>query len=278
MSGTLSKLTISITYAKEMSKFRRAQDKESISPDRAEAPIDPHLRDNHEYAGLLGVTYGKDMEDGAFACCCGHENLLVHYKGKHPFHHLRCGSCDHIFCSKCTATEILVVLPKSIDPTGPVKPEVADKYGQICSACGLTHRATQKFDGSVGLPSTCSCGAKSTGDWLRFGMASPDRYKYDPNQAYVQMTVQRGTQMYERIMRKEEEPTRQDSMTPLAQLPVYIPPQLPIHAPPAQLSDFVPPAVLPPSAPPVQRHASAPPAQGDGGLKRSNAVRFRRST
>jgi hypothetical protein len=82
------------------------------------------------------------------------------------------------------------------------------------------------------------------------------------------MKVQRGTQTYERIMREEEEPTRQDSMTPLAQLPVYVPPAQPAYVPPAQLSDFLPPAVLPPSAPPVQ---------GGGGLKRSNAVRYRKS-
>ncbi|KAF1920117.1 hypothetical protein BDU57DRAFT_403708, partial [Ampelomyces quisqualis] len=143
----------------------------------------------HDYARILQATHGNEMEDGVFSCCCGAENPLIHYRGSHPFRTLRCRRCHHIFCSACTATQVLTPLPGFQISVGRVKPSTAAHCGQICSSCGLTHRATRKFNGSISLPSTCLCGATSSREWLLFGIGSPDRYRYDPNAAFVQMKV-----------------------------------------------------------------------------------------
>jgi hypothetical protein len=47
-------------------------------------------------------------------CHCGHENGLTRIKSMHPFEHVVCGTCNHKFCDRCDATEVLT--------KGPIKP------------------------------------------------------------------------------------------------------------------------------------------------------------
>ncbi|KAF2790434.1 hypothetical protein K505DRAFT_390853 [Melanomma pulvis-pyrius CBS 109.77] len=154
---------------------RKFTTKTSKEPVRAEAPTHPDFRDKtHPFPALQALDFRT--EDGAWWCCrdqCEHK--LVHWIGPHPFDPAKC-PCGHTICHECVTTDILTVVDSAQEGIFTV-PETTSQnvpYGQICP-CGILHRAKRrelrrKCD--LGFNVVCSCGRKSSLDWLRFVIGS----------------------------------------------------------------------------------------------------------
>ncbi|KZM25449.1 hypothetical protein ST47_g3407 [Ascochyta rabiei] len=73
----------------------------ALTPDQLEKQLETATRAedaaSSQYFSRTGVDEAEypylstlvARDDGVWACCCGHENVLVHYSGKFPFKHLR---------------------------------------------------------------------------------------------------------------------------------------------------------------------------------------------
>jgi hypothetical protein len=122
--------------------------------------------------------------DGVWICLsCRFENLLIHYRGSHPFKHLTCGACDAVFSQKCKSSNILKAdggLSCDVFAAGGELQSGCElRAGSVCPTCGLTHRAVVK-KGSVSFDAMCPCGSASYEEWVRFSIGSPKDYRRDP--------------------------------------------------------------------------------------------------
>jgi hypothetical protein len=137
---------------------------------------------------------------GIFVCCCGHDNTLVHYEGKHPFGKLECGKCKHILCKRCQTTAIATPLTET-DHARIAKMDltklraIVDDLFQICPHCGLSFKAQIRCPDHRGerfcwVPvashshsELCSCQASAKPDWLKFVIGDPTAYRSDAAKA-----------------------------------------------------------------------------------------------
>lgn len=140
--------------------------------------------------------------DGAWWCHrCRQENPLVHRRGKHPFAHLTCGRCNHVFCGTCQSTQILSrnVMNGPDEVPVPAFDNRAIPYGMVCADCGLTHRtprvwwhrygpgyAVVRFSGL-----RCACGSRSDSRWFRFSICKPYDWHGDNAKCYGRAVRQR---------------------------------------------------------------------------------------
>lgn len=132
-----------------------------------------------------GVTYGSlilNQADGIWACCCKHENDLVHYTGMFPFKYLTCGYCEHTICSDCRTSETLTSLDGVSDSIVaklmPVSKDEVRGY-TVCPDCGLSYRFGKK-KGQFYVPGKCYCGYERNSEWPMFYMGSVMEYRRDP--------------------------------------------------------------------------------------------------
>lgn len=148
-------------------------DKDLSQAVRAEGPPRAGFWDSHEYGNIIRETYGKSIGDGMWLCECGSENELIHYKGDHPFKHLCCLSCDRNYCRKFPSSDIFRTYGHHQPPTSG-----EPRAGQMCSNCGLTHRARVN-KGQLCFDTVCSCGKASDASWIHFSIGSVKDYRRD---------------------------------------------------------------------------------------------------
>lgn len=151
---------------------------------------------NPPYRHIQSLETITNPVDGVWWCgVCRHQNDLVHIVGEHPFPHLRCGKCNHIFDDGDDSTQILgryVMTGPRIVGVPAFKEHSPIPYGQICPTCGLTHRAkkVRKHKFGAGFSAvdfaavTCRCGERSTPQWYRFSIGSSDDWNGDHLQCY----------------------------------------------------------------------------------------------
>ncbi|KAF3005800.1 hypothetical protein E8E13_007769 [Curvularia kusanoi] len=143
---------------------------------------EPYLSAGAEYVEYQTLSV-KEWRDGVWYCCKKHENPLVHFKGIFPFKRLACGTCNHVLCPDCETTDMIV-------PLGAETPDVKDagtelRLFQVCSSCGLSHRAEVRRPDHRGkrfcwVPMAskshsdmCPCGAAAQFDWLKYKINIP---------------------------------------------------------------------------------------------------------
>jgi hypothetical protein len=194
MVTKFSTLVATMTVLKSAAKPHRTLEQELDSAQRAELPSAQNLRKKHEYGNLLQASHGNEIEDGVFICCCGAENKIVHFVGAHPFKFINCRVCNHTFCSKCNSSEVLTPIKAVMLPPCQATPSMVSNLGQICADCGLTHRVTLTPRGLINENVLCHCGSRFDETWIMFGILSPDKYRYDPNAAYVKLKAGRAAQ------------------------------------------------------------------------------------
>jgi hypothetical protein len=206
--------------ATNVSKSSRRLEKDLASAERAQQPPDVKFWNNHEYQQLMHNTFGKHVVDGIHICChCGAENDIIHFKGDHPFKHLTCHECDHTYCHKCTSSEILThINPAYLLFQGQSVVQHSHRIGQICSNCGLTHRTILRKDDTISLDVKCACGTRSNEKWVAFVICSPDRFRWDPNAAAVQLKIRRAVRNVEQLARPEPVPVLKASHPFLEQI------------------------------------------------------------
>lgn len=156
----------------------------------AEAPTEPQLLLENEYPALRSLRTDHDVGDGLWICGhCRHENILRHWKGPHPFKFVCCNRCNRKISSDCYTTEILTPWANGLIHAFPPRPGHEVRYCQVCTTCGLSHRAemvgmTLDFHGV----SCDGCSSSSWGeDWLRFHMGSIEPYRRDPDASFVKL-------------------------------------------------------------------------------------------
>lgn len=148
------------------------------------------------YRHLQSLETKTNPVDGVWWCVvCRHQNNLIHIVGEHPFPHLRCGRCNHIFDDGDDSTQILgryVMTGPRIVGVPAIDKHSLVPYGQICPACGLTYRATKvrkhKFGAGFSAVNfaaiTCHCGERSTPQWYRFSIGPNHDWNGDHLQCY----------------------------------------------------------------------------------------------
>jgi hypothetical protein len=191
-------------------KSVRRVEKDLASAPRAELPQDPILWNDHEYPRLQEATLGRDVGDGCHLCClCGTENGLVHFGGDYPLKHVVCRMCNHVYCKDCDSSEIMTQVPQAyLLLQGQKSAEHNNSVGQVCPNCGLTHRTTLRKDGSMNLGVCCPCGASSGDSWVAFYICPPDRFRFDPNAAAVELRVRRTSKKVAEMSRANSRPGR----------------------------------------------------------------------
>jgi hypothetical protein len=194
MAPTFETLAAAIVSFKP-SKPRQTLDRTLASARRAELPLDPNFREGHKYENLLNVTHGPQIEDVIYICCCGAKNTISHFTGAHPFKFLKCRVCDQTFCNNCVSSEILTLIKVPSLPAFQATLTTASHLGQICADCGLTHRSVDK---NV----RCPCETQSNANWITFAILSGDKYKYDPNAAFVKLKLGRAMTAVEQRTQK----------------------------------------------------------------------------
>jgi hypothetical protein len=174
-------------------KSVRRTDRDMASTERAEPPPDPIIWNGHDYPNLQQATLGKDVPDGIHLCClCTTETDLVHFEGAHPLKRVECRGCGHKYCKDCSSTEIMTQIPQAyLLLQGQKSAEHNNSVGQVCPSCSLTHRATLKRDGTMNLDLRCPCGVESDDSWIPFYICSPNRFRFDPNAAAVELLIRR---------------------------------------------------------------------------------------
>jgi hypothetical protein len=194
MAPTFKTLAATIVSLKP-TKPCQTLSKDMATTQHAELPLRPNFREDHKHSNLLNATHGPEIEDGMHICCCGAENSIVHFTGAHPFKFLNCRVCNHTYCNKCISSEILTQIKVTKLPAFQATLTTASHLGQICADCGLTHRGVDKHV-------RCPCGTQSDADWITFAILSPDKYKYDPNAAFVRLKLGRATTAVEHLTQK----------------------------------------------------------------------------
>ncbi|KAF2242507.1 hypothetical protein BU26DRAFT_524126 [Trematosphaeria pertusa] len=124
----------------------------------------------------------KSRGDGLWICSCEYENTVTHYEGFFPFKYLQCGSCKKQLCEVYRdSTEIFTPLhPRALANLIWVgKPDLAP-YFQVCTGCGLSHRAEVRGDRVEFDDMLCPCGEVSSSKWKRFHIGDAKRYRKDP--------------------------------------------------------------------------------------------------
>jgi hypothetical protein len=188
-------------------------EKDFASGKRAEAPPGEDLWQDHDTPQLMQSLHANDIADGVWICCCGTENEIVHFLGAHPLKTLRCRVCKHIYCQKCGSSDILTPFDPAVFPSyRRLDSKKCKRVGRVCSRCGLTHRAVSPDTGRVQFDLVCACGTSSSNDWITFYMGSPDKYRFDPNAAAVQLRHERTMRSVER--RSQERITLQPPQRP----------------------------------------------------------------
>ncbi|KAF2876082.1 hypothetical protein BDV95DRAFT_614839 [Massariosphaeria phaeospora] len=156
-------------------------------------------------SGFIKKLYNNDYTscfgDGIWLCRCGHENILTHWTGPHPFKFLRCGNCDRVIDAKSLASDIL----KPVKPftrmysiaRRPIPETMA--FGMACPDCGLTHRGrvqtcwssvTREVGYVVCLRDTvCVCGRAADSKWLQFRIGDAETYRMDPHGTAVDLKM-----------------------------------------------------------------------------------------
>ncbi|KAF2854746.1 hypothetical protein T440DRAFT_542303 [Plenodomus tracheiphilus IPT5] len=136
-----------------------------------------------------------DPGDGMWLCDCMHENPLLHFHGKYPFKHMKCGKCEHIHFPKCSTSAILTPIPSVTMEV--FKERYHDavhqdeaRYCRLCRPCGLTHRAVL-VEGHLDFQAPCLCGASAIEDGNCFYIGSVEEWRSDPNSQAVNLRLQR---------------------------------------------------------------------------------------
>lgn len=109
------------------------------------------------------------------------------YDRPHPFQHLTCAKCEHVFCKSCIFSPILVPITLNMVALMRILPSFEAprlRVGEVCNKCGLTHRATGD---DVKFAPYCACGAQRTEDWVVFAICPPQGYHFDPIVTSVQL-------------------------------------------------------------------------------------------
>ncbi|KAH3916083.1 hypothetical protein HBI56_038200 [Parastagonospora nodorum] len=168
--------------------FASSSRKDQVTITRAEPlPDTRELWAKHNYRHIMQMTYGDNMQDGMWICCCGAENHITHVTGPHPPQHLTCAKCEHVFCKSCIASPILVPITLKMVALMRILPSYEAqrlRVGQVCEKCGFTHRATGD---DVKFVPYCACGAHRKEDWVVFAICSPQGYHFDPIVTSVQI-------------------------------------------------------------------------------------------
>ncbi|UPX17810.1 uncharacterized protein EKO05_0008143 [Ascochyta rabiei] len=163
----------------------------ALTPDQLEKQLETATRAedaaSSQYFSRTGVDEAEypylstlvARDDGVWACCCGHENVLVHYSGKFPFKHLRCGKCNHVACSICQMSDILTPQDGALCLDEIVERGQEVRFCFVCWNCGLSYRAV-RHAGSIHPPGTCHCGNRFGIEWPRYRIGSVDAYRRDP--------------------------------------------------------------------------------------------------
>jgi hypothetical protein len=220
MSGLFRAVSHSVRATRALvpsrTKSMRRVEKDLASAPRAELPQDPILWNDHEYPQLQEATLGRDVGDGCHLCClCGTETGLVHFEGAHPLKRVVCRRCDHPYCKNCDSSEIMTQVPQAyLLLQGQKSGEHSANVGQVCPDCGLTHRTTLRKDGVMNLSVRCPCGATSSDAWPAFYICPPDRYRFDPNAAAVELRVRRATKKVAAMSRANSRPAATPDPSP----------------------------------------------------------------
>ncbi|KAF2658264.1 hypothetical protein K491DRAFT_756185 [Lophiostoma macrostomum CBS 122681] len=106
--------------------------------------------------------------DGEWTCCsCDKINPLVKIDGPHPLGYATCSDCAHIWCRKCSHTDVIQFIPKGArlsilrELSRNLKEQEDVPEGTICEGCGLTWRATSADEVMFYFPKLkCFCGLK----------------------------------------------------------------------------------------------------------------------
>ncbi|KAF1845796.1 uncharacterized protein K460DRAFT_115288 [Cucurbitaria berberidis CBS 394.84] len=199
--------------------------------DRAHPPPRFSIEGDYEYIDYTETSrdylhhlLDKIDGDGLWKCCRGHEQELIHWKGEHPFKRLRCNTCEHILCHRCESTTVLTrmegdtVLPYEYhEVSGPIS------YGQICSNCGLTHRArgvqitvdtaaNERVSNMTFANVVCVCGHRADNTWLHFWIGPIYEYRRNPHDAFASLSRQRAESSVRRQQERLEHGTRRESL------------------------------------------------------------------
>lgn len=188
---------------------------------RAESSLSPELREDHEYPHLIQATYGEDMADGIYVCCCGTENNLYHFEGKYPFKDIRCRKCNRIFDDECSSTTIMTPIKDRTGlPSSGLTQQLAEGMCQICPACGLTHRVGL-VPGSTepNYDVTCHCGIQSNRFWNMFYICSPKAYRNDPHAESVRLKAEWCSKATQKALNQRALDTQTQSAPPSLAVP-----------------------------------------------------------
>ncbi|OAL06742.1 hypothetical protein IQ06DRAFT_3140 [Phaeosphaeriaceae sp. SRC1lsM3a] len=171
----------------------------------AESPTDPFLILQNKYPALRSLRTDADIGDGMWICChCRHENILRHWKGPFPFKYLRCDRCDRQVCHTCHSSEILTPWPFGMISARPPPFGCQVRYCQICTKCGLGHRAEMVGSTLDFYGVTCAgCGTSSYGDWPRYYIGSVEPYRRDPDSSFVKLLVARADDAAKLVFERE---------------------------------------------------------------------------
>jgi transcription elongation factor Elf1 len=148
----------------------------------------------HQY--IQNVQKGDGSVDGVWWCGgCNQEKHLVHVSGPHPFGHLQCGRCSQSINSRALTTEIIgryVMDTGNHVPVPAFQDHVNIPFSMVCAACGLTHRAKEVKEHSVGASMAlldfsdvkCECGHANSERWYRFSIGSSADWKTNQSACY----------------------------------------------------------------------------------------------
>lgn len=158
-----------------------------------EPPTESYVIYDNIYPGIRALRTDAEVGDGIWLCChCRHENILRHYCGAFPFQYLRCARCTRTLCSDCHSSEIISPLPYGMICAPPRRANQEIRYFQVCTTCGLSHRAEMEGTTLDFYGVTCAgCGASSYGDWPRYHIGTNEPYRADPNVSFARLIEQR---------------------------------------------------------------------------------------
>ncbi|KAH7077158.1 hypothetical protein FB567DRAFT_582927 [Paraphoma chrysanthemicola] len=178
--------------------------------DRAMRMEKPWNIDDYIAAGVENAHICKAQQygDGLWLCHCGHENVLMYFRGEFPFKHLKCGRCNHVICDKCHTTDILMPYrSEHAASLAAINTSRRPQVCRVCAECGLTHRGSIRDGRIYYYHSTCPCGQPVRRDGLRYIVGSVTSWRVDPAGCAVRLFKQRR----QRGLKRPAQPTTQSA-------------------------------------------------------------------